>query len=389
MSLDPSVFVHPNALCESENVGARTRVWAFAHIMPGAVVGAAIENELARLMRGSEFILGERVARFEKAFASFCGARHCAGVANGTDALELAFRALGIGPGDEVLVPANTFAATALAVVRAGAEPRFVDCDAFHLIDVSDAEGRIGPRTKAIVPVHLYGQMAAMEDMTALAGARGLIVVEDAAQAHGASRNGRPPGSDGRAATYSFYPSKNLGAYGDAGAVVTNDDDVDASVRALRNYGSDIKYEHPVAGFNSRLDALQAAVLSAKLPYLDGWNDRRREAAAHYDEMLSDLDDVVVPAVAPGNVHVWHVYVVRVPRRDAVLASLHEQGVGAGVHYPKPLHLQGAFATLGYEPGDFPAAESAAGEALSLPLYPEITTEQQERVVDALRKALS
>jgi len=353
-----------------------------------ATVGAEIEAELARLMRSTAFILGEPVERFEKEFAAFSGAGHCVGVANGTDALELAFRALGIGPGDDVLVPANTFAATALAVARAGARPVFVDCDdRYQLVDVGSARTRVTPNTKAIVPVHLFGQMAPMADVNDIAKSLDLHVVEDAAQAHGARQNDAPPGATTPAATYSFYPSKNLGAYGDAGAVTINDPAIAEALRALRNYGSDTKYEHPVAGFNSRLDTLQAAVLSIKLKHLAGWNEQRRAAAARYDEMLADLE-VRVPETAPGNIHVWHLYVVRAARRDEVLTSLQDQGIGAGIHYPKPLHLQGAFASLGHSPGDFPVAERVASEILSLPLYPEITPEQQERVVDALRKAI-
>jgi len=271
-----------------------------------AVVGDEIETELARLMRSTAFILGEPVERFEEAFASFSGAGYCLGVANGTDALELAFRALGIGPGDEVIVPANTFAATALAVLRAGATPVFVDCDErYQLIDIGSAAPHLGPRTKMVVPVHLFGQMAPMDQVLRLAAAKGLSVVEDAAQAHGALQKGAAPGTGSAAATYSFYPSKNLGAYGDAGAVVTNDPARADAIRALRNYGSDVKYEHPVAGFNSRLDALQAAVLWVKLRYLERWNEQRRSAAQRYDELLADLD-VRAPEIAPGNIHVWH-----------------------------------------------------------------------------------
>ena len=352
-------------------------------------VGAEIEAELTRLMRSSSFILGETVETFERAFADYESVTHCVGVANGTDAIELAVRALGLGPGDEVLIPANTFAATALATARAGATPVFVDCnDDYQLIDLEAASARVGERTKAIIPVHLFGQMAPMAAVSRFATAHGLSVIEDAAQAHGATQEGSAPSARSSAATFSFYPSKNLGAYGDAGAVVTNDDAIAARVKALRNYGSDVKYEHPVAGFNSRLDTLQAAVLSIKLRHLEAWNDKRRAAARLYDELLEDLD-VARPETMPGNVHVWHLYVVRVDGRDAILRSLHDQGIGAGIHYPKPLHLQGAFASLGYRRGEFPVAERLAHEILSLPLYPEITPDRQERVVDALRKAMS
>ena len=355
-----------------------------------AFLRGEISNELARLMERGSFILGEPVLRFEEAFASFSGAAHCVGVANGTDALELALRAIGVGPGDEVLVPANTFVATALAVARAGATPAFADCDErYHLIDVDDAARRITEHTRAIIPVHLYGQMASMDAVADLAERHGLAIVEDAAQAHGATQKEAPPASQSRAATYSFYPSKNLGAYGDAGAVTTNGDELAAQVRALRNYGSDTKYEHPVPGFNSRLDALQAAILSIKLGHVAGWNDARRAAASRYDELLGDVDGVEIPETMPGNTHVWHLYVVRVRNRDRVLRALIDDGIGAGIHYPKPLHLQGAFAGQGCAEGDFPVAEAAAAEILSLPLYPEITDKRLERVANALRSALA
>jgi dTDP-4-amino-4,6-dideoxygalactose transaminase len=231
--------------------------------------------------------------------------------------------------------------------------------------------------------------MAPMDAVADLAARRGLAIVEDAAQAHGATQKDAPPGATSHAATYSFYPSKNLGAYGDAGAVATNDDRLAATIRALRNYGSETKYEHPKPGFNSRLDALQAAILSVKLPHLEAWNEARREAARRYDELLGDTGGVEIPETMSGNTHVWHLYVLRVGRRDAVLKSLHDRGIGAGIHYPKPLHLQGAFASQGCAEGDFPVAEAAAAEILSLPLYPEITTKQQERVAAAVREAVA
>lgn len=335
------------------------------------------------------FVLGEEVAEFERSFADFSGVRHCVGVANGTDALELALRALDIGPGDEVVVPANTFIASALAVARAGATPVLVDVDpATHLVDPQKVAAAVTPRTRALMPVHLYGQVAPMADLRAIADEHGLHVVEDAAQAQGAKQGGRTAGGFGRVAGTSFYPGKNLGAYGDAGAVVTDDDELAGRVRALRNYGSEVKYHHPETGFNSRLDTLQAVVLSAKLRRLAAWNEQRRQAAARYDELLADLEEATRTVTLDGNEHVWHLYVVRVPDRDAVLASLHEAGVGAGIHYPVPVHLQGAFAHLGHGPGSFPVTEQAANEILSLPMYAEITPEQQERVVDVLRKAL-
>lgn len=335
------------------------------------------------------FILGEQVKQFEEAFAAFVGAKHCVGVANGTDALELALRAAGIGAGDEVILPANTFIATALAVARAGATPVLVDCDPVHyLIDVEQVARKITPRTKAVMPVHLNGQMAAMEAIEPLARERNLIVIEDAAQAQGAKRNGKSAGTLGLAAGTSFYPGKNLGAYGDGGAVTTNSDEIAKKVRALRNYGSEIKYHHPEVGFNSRLDTLQAVVLSAKLKRLAGWNEARRAAARRYDELLASIPGVTLPRTAPGNEHIFHLYVVRVPRRDEVLKKLNAAGVGAGIHYPVPVHLQGAFKSLGQGPGSFPVTEKAAAEILSLPMFAEITPDQQSYVAEQLAAAL-
>jgi len=352
-------------------------------------ISDALRDGFARVLENTSFVLGKEVAEFEAAFARFSSVRHCIGVANGTDALELAIRAAGLGPGDEVLLPANTFIATALAVARAGATPVLVDSDpVYHLIDVEKAAQRVGPRARAILPVHLYGQVAQMEALTDLALAKHLVLLEDAAQAQGATRHGRTAGGFGLAAGTSFYPGKNLGAYGDAGAVVTNDDAVAAKVRALRNYGSEMKYQHSETGFNSRLDTLQAVVLLAKIVHLARWNDARRQAARRYDELLAGLPGVTPPATMGGNEHVWHLYVVRVRKRDAVLARLNAAGIGAGIHYPVPIHLQGAFRHLGHGPGAFPVAERAAREILSLPLFAEITSAQQERVVAELRAAL-
>ncbi len=367
---------------------------AAQHAEVAGEIARGIESVVAR----SAFILGEEVRRFEEAFAAASGAAHCVGVGNGTDAIELMLRALNIGSsgasgaggaGDEVLVPANTFIATALAVARAGARPVLVDCDPFHLIDPERVEAAVTERSRAILPVHLYGQAAAMEALAEIAARHGLHLLEDAAQAHGARRHGHPAGSLGEAAAFSFYPGKNLGAYGDAGAVVTSSEDLAARLRKLRNWGGERKYHHPELGFNSRLDTLQAVVLAAKLARLPDWNAARRRAAANYDALLADLPEVETPRVLPGNDHVWHLYVVRVPRRDAVLARLQAQGIGAGVHYPVPLHLHGALAHLGHRRGDFPAAERAAAEVLSLPIHPHLTCDQQERVAGCLRAAVA
>jgi dTDP-4-amino-4,6-dideoxygalactose transaminase len=338
------------------------------------------------LLESKAFVLGPPVAEFEVAFARYSGVSRCTGVANGTDALELALRALGVGPGDEVVLPANTFIATALAVARAGATPVLVDCDPRTLLmDTDAASERMGRQTKAFLPVHLFGQMAPVERLSVA----DVPVVEDAAQSQGARRHGRPSGSVGAIAATSFYPGKNLGAYGDAGAVLTDDEALAVRVKALRNYGSEEKYDHPETGFNSRLDALQAVVLSAKLRRLDAWNDQRRVAAARYGELLAGVEQVRAPVTLEGNEHVWHLYVVRVPERDDVLERLNADGIGAGIHYPRPIHLQGAFADLGHREGDFPEAERAASEILSLPMYPGISADQQEQVVEALRRGLA
>jgi dTDP-4-amino-4,6-dideoxygalactose transaminase len=289
--------------------------------------------------------------------------------------------------GDEVVLPANTFIATAEAVARVGARPVLVDMDpASYLVDVDAALAAVTPATRAVVPVHLYGQLAEVERLTDGLAGTGVTVVEDAAQCQGATRHGRGAGSWGIAAT-SFYPGKNLGAYGDAGAVVSTDAALATTVRTLANHGGLAKYVHDLVGCNSRLDALQAVVLRAKLTRLAAGNAARRAAAARYDELLADLD-VVRPVTLPGNEHVWHLYVVQVPDRDRVLARLNEAGIGAGIHYPTPLHLTPAFAHLGYRAGAFPHAEAAAGRILSLPLHPHLTAVQQEEVVAALAAAL-
>jgi dTDP-4-amino-4,6-dideoxygalactose transaminase len=352
-------------------------------------VAEEVQRGFAQVLEKTAFILGPPVAEFEASFARFSGVAHCVGVANGTDALELMVRAAGLGPGDEVILPANTFIATALGVARAGATPVLVDVDPrYHLVDLEDVVRKLGPRTRALLPVHLYGQIAPMEGLAKLARERNLLLLEDAAQAQGAKQNGVGAGGFGLCAATSFYPGKNLGAYGDAGAVLTNSPEINTKVRALRNYGGEVKYHHPELGFNSRLDTFQAVVLQAKLARLAGWNEARRQAARRYDELLRGLPEVVLPETLPGNEHIWHLYVVRVPRRDETLKKLNAAGIGAGIHYPIPIHLQGAFKGLGQGPGSFPVTEKAAAEILTLPLYPQITPQQQERVADELRKAI-
>jgi len=352
-------------------------------------IAGELEEGFARVISSGAFVLGPDVEAFEDEFASYCGVARCVGVANGTDALELVLRACDLGPGDEVVVPAFTFVASALAVLRCGATPVFADVDPVHLlIDPERVAERVGERTRAVLAVDLYGQVAPMEALEALSGERGLLLVEDAAQAQGARRRSGRAGSFGVAAGTSFYPAKNLGAYGDAGAVVTSSEELAERVLRLRSYGSVRKYHHPEAGFNSRLDTLQAVVLRAKLRRLEAWNALRREAAVRYDALLADLEGVVPPRTLADNEHVYHLYVVRVADRDRVLAELQREGIGAGVHYPHALHREGLFAARGHRSGDFPIAERAAQEVLSLPLYPGITAEQQERVAATLRDAL-
>ena len=349
-----------------------------------AEVAEEVEAGFKRIIAETAFIGGAEVAAFEQEYAAFSGLPHCVGVANGTDALELALRAVGVSPGTEVILPANTFIATAEAVARAGARVVLVDSDPrTHLIDVEAALAAVTPATRAIAPVHLYGQMAPVEQLRAGLAGRDVAIVEDAAQSQGATRHGRAAGADGIAAT-SFYPGKNLGAYGDAGAVVTASEELATTVRTLGNHGGLKKYTHDLVGVNSRLDGLQAVVLRAKLARLAGWNAQRRAAAARYAELLAGLD-VVLPETLEGNEHVWHIYCVRVQRRDEVLAKLNEAGVGAAIHYPVPVHKTGAFADLG---GSFPNAEAAARKLLSLPIYPQITPTQQEKVAEELSAAL-
>jgi dTDP-4-amino-4,6-dideoxygalactose transaminase len=346
-----------------------------------------IEAGWSKVLDTAAFIMGVEVDEFEQRFAAYCGAGYCVGVGNGTDAIELALRAVGIGPGDEVIVPANTFMATALAPLRAGASVRLVDCvPGTYLIDQKEVAAAISPKTRAVIPVHLFGQIAPIDEIER--SFPDVVIVEDAAQAQGATRFGNAIGAFGVVAATSFYPGKNLGAFGDAGAVLTNDPDLAARMRALANWGSDRKYHHPVAGFNSRLDTLQAVVLSVKLGRLDQWNGQRRRAAELYDRLLGGQEQVALPTTLFGNVHVFHLYVVEVDNRDEALTKIHQDGIGAGVHYPVPLHLQGALAELGHQHGDFPNTERAAKRMISLPIFPGITPDEQHRVVASLLDAL-
>ena len=337
-----------------------------------------------RIMDREWFIGGEEDRAFERDFAAWCGAKYCVGVGNGLDALRLILLAAGIGEGDEVLVPANTFIASVLAISYAGARPVLVDPDReTALITPSEAAKHITARTKAVMPVHLYGRVAEMEGFSALAAEKNLVLVEDAAQAHGATRNGRKAGSFGLAAGFSFYPGKNLGALGDAGAVITNDAEIARKVRMLSNYGSAEKYHHEMAGVNSRLDELQAAALRVKLPCLEKWTEERRRIAAVYRQGLRNRK-IRLPAEDAGNV--YHIFPVFSEQRDVLQAYLEERGVHCLIHYPIPVHLQKAYSGLGYQKGDFPAAEELAKTELSIPLYPGMTEEQVSYVIDALNE---
>lgn len=353
-------------------------------------IDAAIDGLLAH----AGFILGPEVARFESEWAGACRTSQAVGVASGTDALHLILRAIGIGPGDEVILPANTFVATAEAVSHVGATPVLVDCRLEdYLIDPAAAQAAVTPRTRVLLPVHLYGQPADMEALSRLASRKGLAVVEDAAQAHFASMaDGRLCGSLGVAAAFSFYPGKNLGAFGDAGAVTTGDESLAGRVRLLRNLGSTVKYHHQVVGYNSRLDSIQAAVLSVKLRHLPAWNEARQRAVAWYQEALCGFPGLILPTKAPWTgTHAYHLYVVRILERDrdTVARALAERGVQTVVHYPVPIHLQEAYGSLGFRAGAFPASEEAARSVLSLPLFPEITQSQIAYVAESLHAVLA
>jgi dTDP-4-amino-4,6-dideoxygalactose transaminase len=352
-------------------------------------VADEVDAGLAEVFATTAFIGGKPVQEFELAYAEATDVAYCVGVANGTDALELALRASGVTAGGEVVLPANTFIATAEAVSRIGAVPVLVDVDEEHLlIDPAAVERAVGPRTQAVVPVHLFGQVAPVERLSELAASVGAVIVEDGAQSQGATRWGRTAGSLGLAAGTSFYPGKNLGAAGDAGAVTTGSAEIADRVRLYINHGSARKHHHEIVGVNSRLDTVQAVVLNAKLKRLAAWNEARRNAAARYTELFTEVQGVRTPTSSTGNRDVWHLYVVRVSERDRVLEELTAAGIGAGIHYPSPVHLTGAYAHLGYARGDFPVAERAAAQILSLPLFPQISEEQQVRVFRSLVDAV-
>ena len=347
-----------------------------------------MDQAIARVLERGRFILGEEVAAFEHEFAAFCGVAHAVGVGSGTEALHLALRACGIGPGDEVITVSHTAVATVAAIELAGARPVLVDVDPRrYTMDPTKVEERITPSTRAILPVHLYGCPADMEPLLESARRHHLLVIEDCAQAHGALYKGRPVGSWGDIAAFSFYPTKNLGACGDGGAVVTNDPALAERVRLLREYGWAERYVSHIRGLNSRLDELQAAILRVKLRRLEAWNERRRQIAAMYREHLADVasrGELVLPEEPEDVRHVYHLYVVRHPRRDALRRFLEERGIGTLIHYPVPVHLQPAYADLGYPAGSLPVTEAISREVVSLPMYPELADEEVRMVSEAL-----
>jgi len=353
-----------------------------------------IEGEILPALRevceNCQFVLGPKVAQFEKDFAAFCGAKHCVAVNSGTSALHLALRCLNVGPGDEVIVPAMTFVATAWAVSYTGATPAFADVEAAQrTLDPAAIEAAITPRTKAILPVHLYGMPADMDAINAVAARHGLAVVEDAAQAHGARYRGKPVGTFGRACCFSFYPGKNLGAYGEGGAVVTDDDAIADFARRLRDHGQRVRYHHETVGYNYRMEGFQGAVLGIKLPRLEAWNQGRRRHAELYRRLLKDVPGLTVPSETDGFESVYHLFVIEVDNRDEVAKKLNEAGVQTGLHYPVCVHRQEAYADLNLGAGSFPVSERLADRCLSLPMCAELTEEQIRYVCQTLKDSLT
>jgi dTDP-4-amino-4,6-dideoxygalactose transaminase len=349
-----------------------------------------INSVIQEVIEASAFAGGPFVTRFEEDFAVYCDAKHAIGVANGTEALWLVLLALGVGPGDEVITAPNSFMATAEAITYCGAKPVFIDVDErTYNMNPAGLEKAVTSRTKAIIPVHLFGQPADMDPILEFARKRNLFVIEDAAQAHGAVYKGRKVGTLGDAACFSFYPGKNLGAFGEAGAVVTNSDALQEKIRVLRDHGQIRKYHHTMIGWNGRMDGIQGAVLQVKLRHLEKGNELRRSHAAHYNAALRNIDEIVLPFCPADVTPVYHIYAIRVQNRDEVMEALGREGIGSGVHYPVPIHRQEAYRSLGYGPGSFPIAEKCAAEFVSLPLFPELTSEQLDYVVQGVTQAVN
>ena len=344
-----------------------------------------ILSGIGKVLDGMHLFLGENVQQLELEFAQFCGASYGIGVSDGTAALNVILRALDIGPGDEVITVSHTFIATAEAILLTGARPVFVDIDpATYLMDVSQVESKITPRTKAILPVHLYGQIVDMDPLLEIASRYNLRVIEDACQAHGSEYKGRKAGSLGDAAGFSFYYSKNLGAYGEGGFITTNNPDLAEKIRKIRDHGSGVRYHHDIIGLNARLDEIQAVILRAKLPYLTSWNNERREHARHYNELLKDTP-IVTPYVCSGNNPVYHIYAISASKRDDLQEYLKTKGIATGIHYPIPIHLQNAMKFLNYKRGDFPVTEHTVSQILSLPMYAELENNEIEYIVDTIK----
>jgi dTDP-4-amino-4,6-dideoxygalactose transaminase len=347
-----------------------------------------IDAAIGRVLESCQFVLGPEVSEFEKNFATYCGASECVALNSGTSALHLALLAAGVEPGDEVITTPFTFVASVAAILYAGARPVLVDIDPHSFtLDPSKIESAITARTKVLLPVHLYGQPADMDPIMEIARRRNLIVIEDAAQAHGAQYKGRPAGSIGQMACFSFYPGKNLGAYGEGGAVTTNNSEYARTVRMLRDWGQDRKYHHLLRGYNYRMEGFQGAVLGVKLRHLEQWTEARRKLVEQYNRLLSDCE-LELPAEMSWARHVYHVYTIRSKERDRLQKSLADEGIQTGIHYPVPVHLQPAYADLGYETGSFPQAETAAKQVLSLPLYPELSSQAVTQVADAIKKVI-
>jgi dTDP-4-amino-4,6-dideoxygalactose transaminase len=334
-----------------------------------------------------QFVLGPEVSAFESEFAEFVGAKFGMGVGSGTDALHVAYRAIGLQPGDEVIVPAHTFLATPIGVTMAGGVPVPVEVnESNYLMDLGKLEEAITAKTKAICPVHLYGRSENMDEIMSLTKKHNLLVIEDASQSHGSHWADKCTGTFGDIGCFSLFPGKNLGAFGDAGVMVTNNEELKDKVMSIRNYGSPKKYHHPVFGFNSRLDSVQAAILRIKLRNLKSFSAGRQQAAQRYHQLLEGVGDLRLPQIPEGNQHVFHLYVIRTEKRDELLKHLHKHEVGAGIHYPTPWHLQGAYSELGYKEGSFPLTEKICREILSLPMFPELSEEQQQHVTDTIKK---
>jgi dTDP-4-amino-4,6-dideoxygalactose transaminase len=354
-----------------------------------AALRGEFDRAIGEVIDSGTFAGGPFVEKFERDFASYCGSQHAVGVGSGTEALWLSLLACGIGPGDEVITVPNTFMATAEAITYCGARPVFVDIDErTYTLDPAGLEEALSSRTRAIIPVHLFGQPAEMDPVLEFARKHDLFVIEDAAQAHGAKYNGRKAGTLGNAGCFSFYPGKNLGAFGEAGAIVTNSSELQEKIRILRDHGQVRKYRHTAIGWNCRMDGIQAAVLSVKLQHLESWNSLRRARALQYNQAFAGVDEVITPLEAPYARHVYHIYAIRVQERDEVVSFLKEQGIQCGIHYPIPVHLQEAYQSLGYKKGDLPRSEQTALEFISLPMFPELTETQVNMVALGVKEAI-